>query len=71
MTVAELAIAFIRDLDGVASLVIGADTEEQVRSDIRHFQSRRISEKTLDDIRKTFENVNIPKIMEVLSRPKN
>lgn len=71
MTVAELAIAFIRDLDGVASLVIGADTEEQVRSDIHHFQSRRISEKTLDDIRKTFENVNIPKIMEVLSRPKN
>lgn len=71
MTVAELAIAFIRDLDGVTSLVLGADTPAQVKDNVRYFKTRRISEEIRNDIFKTFENVNIPKIMEVLSRPKN
>lgn len=71
MTVAELAIAFIRDLVGVSSLVLGADTEDQVKSNVKYFETRRISERTLSDITKTFAAVDIPRIMEVLSRPKS
>ncbi len=70
MTVAELAIAFIRDVPGVTSLVLGADTADQVKSNIAYFNTKRISEKTNAVIHDTFRNVDIPEIMKVLSRPK-
>lgn len=70
MTVAELAIAFIRDLDGVSSLVLGSDTGEQVRQNIGYFEAPAISEETVSLIKKEFADVDIPEIMKVLSRPK-
>lgn len=70
MTVAELAIAFIRDLDGVSSLVLGSDTGEQVRQNIGYFEAPAISEETVALIKKEFADVDIPEIMKVLSRPK-
>ena len=70
MTVAELAIAFIRDLDGVSSVVLGSDTAEQVRQNIAYFNTPSISEETMALIRRDFADTDIPAIMKVLSRPK-
>ena len=70
MTVAELAIAFMRDLPGVTSLVLGADTAEQVKANAAYFDTKPISEATAAAIRRDFAEVDIPKIMQVLSRPK-
>lgn len=71
MTVAQLAIAFIRDLPGVASLVLGADTAEQVKDNIACVDTKPISEETRAALARDFADVDIPKIMQVLSRPKN
>lgn len=70
MTVAQLAIAFMRDCAGVTSLVLGADTPEQVRSNIAYFDTPALSEETTYTLRKEFSDVDIPAIMQVLSRPK-
>ena len=70
MTVAQLAIAFMRDCSGVTSLVLGADTPEQVKSNIAYFDTPKLGENTMQVLRKEFENVDIPAIMQVLSRPK-
>ena len=70
MTVAQLAIAFMRDCVGVTSLVLGADTPEQVKSNIEYFNTPKLSEFTMQVLRKEFEDVDIPAIMQVLSRPK-
>ena len=70
MTIAEFAISFIRDIDGVTSLVLGADTEAQISQNINYINAPIIP----DDVRKeafeTFKDVNLSKIMEVLRRPK-
>lgn len=71
MSVAQLAIAFIRDLPGVASLVLGADTSDQVRDNIACVDTKPISEETRAALERDFADVDIPKIMQVLSRPKN
>jgi len=70
MTVAQLAIAFMRDCAGVTSLVLGADTPEQVKSNIEYFDTPTLSDFTMQVLRKEFEDVDIPAIMQVLSRPK-
>ena len=70
MTVAQLAIAFMRDCAGVTSLVLGADTPEQVKSNIDYFATPKLSDFTMQVLRKEFEEVDIPAIMQVLSRPK-
>ena len=70
MTVAQLAIAFMRDCAGVTSLVLGADTPEQVESNIAYFDTPKLSDFTMQVLRKEFEDVDIPAIMQVLSRPK-
>lgn len=71
MSVAQLAIAFMRDIPGITSLVLGADTEAQVVSNLQYFDVPPIKEKTRRRMEAVFADVNIPKIMEVLSRPKS
>lgn len=71
MSVAQLAIAFMRDVPGITSLVLGADTKSQVMSNLQYFDVPPISEKTRSLMESAFADVNIPKIMEVLSRPKS
>ncbi len=71
MSIAELAISYMRDVKGVTSLVLGADTAEQVKANAAYFETKAISEKTSDTIRKAFADVNIPEIMKVLSRAKS
>ena len=70
MTVAQLAIAFMRDTAGVSSLVLGADTPKQVTENIAYFDTPSLSASTTEHIRKHFAKVDIPEIMKVLSRPK-
>ncbi|MEA4890322.1 MAG: aldo/keto reductase [Clostridiaceae bacterium] len=54
LSVAQLAIAYIRDLKGVASLVIGAETTDQLRENMMLIESPAIGEKTRSEIRKSF-----------------
>ena len=68
MSVAELAITFMRDMPGVTSLVLGADNAEQVRANVRYFDMKPISEETVDALHREFAGVDIPKIMQVLAR---
>ena len=70
MSIAELAIAFMRDTVGVTSLVLGADTAEQVKENIAYFDTLTLSDSAMKNIRENFANVDIPEIMKVLSRPK-
>ncbi len=71
MSIAELAISYMRDVKGVSSLVLGADTAAQVKANAAYFETKSISEKTSHIIRQAFADVNIPEIMKVLSRAKN
>ena len=68
MSVAELAITFMRDLPGVSSLVLGADNADQVRANVKFFEMKPISEETNAALRRDFYEVDIPRIMETLVR---
>ena len=70
MSIAEFAISFIRDLPGVTSLVLGADSEEQVLENIRYINARELSDDIRGALAESFKSVNMEKIMEVLRRPK-
>lgn len=70
MAVAEFAISFIRDINGVTSLVLGADTSEQVVQNIGYMNAPTLSESVREKAYQTFKDVNLEKIMEVLRRPK-
>jgi len=70
MSVAQLAIAFMRDTAGVTSLVLGADNPEQVKENIAYFDAPSLAPAVRARLEAEFADVNIPKIMEVLSRPK-
>lgn len=58
MSIAQLALSYIRDMEEVSSLVIGVDTPQQVVENIKMIEGRPISEKTRDEIKKVF--VDIP-----------
>ena len=70
MTVAQLAIGFMRSLPGVTSLVLGADNASQVESNTAYFDTPAPSEETMRQLQREFANVDIPAIMQVLSRKK-
>ncbi len=70
MSVAQLAIAFMRDTVGVTSLVLGADTPEQVKENIAYFDAPTLAPAVRTRLEAEFANVDIPEIMKVLSRPK-
>jgi aryl-alcohol dehydrogenase-like predicted oxidoreductase len=58
MSVAGLAISYIRDLDGVSSLVMGAENREQVRENINLINVKKISDNSREKIVKAFKNVD-------------
>ena len=70
MSIAEFAISFIRDVPGVTSLVLGADTEEQIIQNIGYINAPVIPDEIREEAARVFRNVNMDKIMEVLRRPK-
>lgn len=71
MSIAELAISFIRDVPGVTSLVLGADTQEQIFQNISYINAPPLSAEIRSEISKAFQGVNMERIMEILRRPKN
>lgn len=70
MSIAQLAIAFMRDCGGITSLVLGADTPEQVKSNAAYFDTPPLDARVVSLLRKEFAEVDIPAIMQVLSRKK-
>ena len=70
MSIAQLAIAFMRDTAGVTSLVLGSDTPQQVKENIAYFDAPSLPGSVMETLRREFAFVDIPEIMKVLSRPK-
>jgi aryl-alcohol dehydrogenase-like predicted oxidoreductase len=57
MTVAELALGHVRDLPAVTSLVVGAETVDQVRENLRLFSAPPVSAATNEWLRRAFDDV--------------
>ena len=68
MTMAELAIAYVRDMPGVTSLVLGAEKPDQVRQNLAYFADGA-AELSAKGRRFIDENcaADIPEIMKALS----
>lgn len=57
MSIAQLALSYIRDMEEVTSLVMGVDSKEQVVENIQMIEGRQISEKTRDKIKTIFRDI--------------
>ena len=58
MTIAGLAIAYIRDLQGVSSLVMGAEKTEQVKENIELINVKKISDNAREKIISAFRDID-------------
>ena len=58
MSIAGLAISYIRDLEGVSSLVMGAEKPSQVKENIDLINVRKISDETREKITTAFRDVD-------------
>ena len=58
MSGAQVAITFMRDLDGVSSLVLGSETPEQVRENLALANSPRLSDRARGKILDMFADIN-------------
>ena len=66
----QLAVSYIRDLPGITSLVLGIDTKEQLLENIKLMDGPKLNREMINEIQEQFKNINVEKIMEILSRPK-
>jgi aryl-alcohol dehydrogenase-like predicted oxidoreductase len=57
LSIAQLAVSYVRDISGVSSLVIGAETAGQVNENIKLIEAPPLSEKTRYEINKLFSEV--------------
>ncbi|MBQ8320871.1 MAG: aldo/keto reductase [Clostridia bacterium] len=62
-TMAEMALGFIRDTEGIDSLVMGADTPEQLRESVNLLSGRALPEELMKEIIKLSENIN-PRLIQ-------
>ena len=62
-SMAEMALGFIRDTEGIDSLVMGADTPEQLRESVHLLIGRALPEELMKEIIKLSENIN-PKLIQ-------
>ena len=58
MSIAGLAISYIRDLQGVSSLVMGAEKPEQVEENIELINVKKISDTAREKIISAFYNID-------------
>ena len=58
MSVAQLALSYIRDTIGIDSLVVGSETPEQVKQNIEMFNTPVLSQDTIAFINEQFNDVN-------------
>lgn len=72
LSTAQLALSYIRDIEGITSLVIGAETPEQVIENIKLIDAPPIVEKTRDKIDRLFsgipEEILNPVLWNILDR---
>lgn len=66
MTLPQMAVAYIRDLPGVTSLVLGCETPEQVRDNANMINTRRLTDSELADIREISRKAPIEHCMDVI-----
>ena len=57
MSIAELAFSFIRDIDGISSLVLGAETPEQVKQNLTLQNAKVISKAVREEIMSIFSDI--------------
>ena len=55
--IAELAMAYVRDLPGVTSLVVGCETKSQVEQNVACINTPSLSQKTVREIQEAFAGV--------------
>lgn len=58
MSIAGIAMAYIRDLEGVSSLVMGAEKPEQVKENIGLINVKRISDNAREKITAAFSDID-------------
>lgn len=58
VSVAELAMTFIRDTEGITSLVLGCDTPEQLKESVSLINAPKISPAVSAEIMKIAEGVS-------------
>jgi aryl-alcohol dehydrogenase-like predicted oxidoreductase len=66
LSIAQLALSFIRDMEGVTSLVLGAETPEQVADNIKLMESPSLSEDAFSKLEKLSVEAPIETIMSEL-----
>jgi len=70
LSIAQSTLGYIRDMEGITSLVVGAETPEQISENIRLMETPRISERLINSIETEFEGFPIEKVVETLrNRP--
>jgi aryl-alcohol dehydrogenase-like predicted oxidoreductase len=69
ISIAEIALTFVRDLSGITSLVIGAETPNQVLEDIDLMESPPLSSKLRERIMSTFSDLSLELINPSLWNP--
>ncbi|MBO5316119.1 MAG: aldo/keto reductase [Clostridia bacterium] len=62
-SMAEMALGFIRDTEGIDSLVMGADTPDQLRESVNLLDGRKLPEELMKEIIKLSENIN-PRLVQ-------
>jgi len=71
MTLPQMAIAYIRDLPGVTSLVLGCETAEQVSENAEMVNVRKLTATEIADITEISKKVPIEHCMEVIKQRKS
>jgi len=62
-SMAEMALGFMRDTEGITSLVMGADTPDQLRESVGLLEGRPLPEELMKEIIKLSENIN-PRLVQ-------
>lgn len=70
ISVAQFAIAYIRDIPGVTSLVLGADNGEQVYENAALFETSALKDTLRLEAEKQFSGINYEGIMATLGKPR-
>lgn len=71
MTLPQMAVAYIRDLPGVTSLVLGCETPEQVRDNAQMINVRKLTATEIADITEISRKTPIEHCMEVIMSRKS
>jgi aryl-alcohol dehydrogenase-like predicted oxidoreductase len=66
LSIAQLTLSFIRDIEGVTSLVLGAETPEQVAENIRLMESPELRDSLAAEVVRLSDEVSIDNIMKEL-----